>query len=282
MRQKLEALSSEMHRRQMKELRQRHQDEKFALKEGFEEQFENMKQFWRQKFEVYEAQSKEILEELNSRQAEAREKYEKEIRATLFVHPRMTPEMLNTQYQIQTLVKTQRYDEADRLQKKSSILKGEILSKVGSLAQFKINNLLGRFDKKQKVEKDAIMKKIQSGKLDIEKKRDSEIRVQVNKIKALMENQSEMQRAEIIEMEKNFQSFKPSTNLLSKFLKQAKYQEEDMKANEIEGGEDIERLEKKAMEDSPEDGWQGHGGERLKMTEKEQGSEVNSERDEDY
>ena len=219
MRQKLEGLSAEMHRKQLKEVRQKHREEKFALKEEFEEQLEEMKNFWKQKYEDYDAQSNRILEELNQRQLEERQEYEKNIRANLFVHPRMTPEMLNTEYQIQTLVKTQRYNEADRLQKKSLKLKDEILSKVGSLAQFKINNLLGRLDKKQKVEKDAVLKKIKSGKLDIEKKRDKDILIHVNKFKALMENQEEIQKAEIMELEKNFQNFKPSTNLLGKVLK---------------------------------------------------------------
>ena len=67
MRQKLEGLSAEMHRKQLKEVRQKHREEKFALKEEFEEQLEEMKNFWKQNFlvmreELLQGRRKENLE----------------------------------------------------------------------------------------------------------------------------------------------------------------------------------------------------------------------------
>jgi len=90
---------------------------------------------------------------------------------------------------------------------------------VGSLAQYKINNLLGRFDEKQQVERAAVLKKIQSGKDDINKKKERDIQSLVNRYKALKENQLQAQRAEIHSLEKDFMSFNPSSNLYGKTLR---------------------------------------------------------------
>ena len=83
---------------------------------------------------------------------------------------------------------------------------------------FKINNLLGRFDEKQLIEKSAVLKKIQAGKLDIEKKRESDRDKLINKYKALKEKLEEQQKSELNTLERDFLSFRPGSNLIRKTL----------------------------------------------------------------
>ena len=87
---------------------------------------------------------------------------------------------------------------------------------MDNLARFKTDNLLRRFDEKQQIERNAVLKKIESGRLDIEKKRESDLQKIINKYKALKENQEKAQKAELIQLEKGFLSFKPSSNLFGK------------------------------------------------------------------
>ncbi len=101
------------------------------------------------------------------------------------------------------------------------------MAKVNGLAQFKINNLLGRFDEKQQVEKSAVLKKIQAGKLDIEKRRERDKDKLINKFRALRENLSEEQKAELNSLDRDFLSFKPSSNLLKKTLAPQTYIKQD-------------------------------------------------------
>lgn len=87
---------------------------------------------------------------------------------------------------------------------------------MDNLARFKTDNLLRRFDEKQQIERNAVIKKIESGRLDIEKKRESDLQKIINKYKALKENQEKAHKAELIQLQKSFLSFKPSSNLFDK------------------------------------------------------------------
>ena len=71
---------------------------------------------------------------------------------------------------------------------------------MDNLARFKTDNLLRRFDEKQQIERNAVLKKIESGRLDIEKKRESDLQKIINKYKALKENQEKAQKAELIQL----------------------------------------------------------------------------------
>lgn len=71
---------------------------------------------------MFEGKSKEVQKELFERHAEDKENYEKHIRKNLFLQPRMTPEVLNAEYQIAALIKAQKYSDANRLQMKANKL----------------------------------------------------------------------------------------------------------------------------------------------------------------
>ena len=123
-RRKLEALNLEIERKQVNELKQQHKLETDKLQEDFDRDLLQYKEFWAARIEKFESNCKQVKEELFARHDEEREEYEKNIKMNLFGHPRMTPEVLNTEYQISKLVKEQRYEEAERLQKKSKQMVG--------------------------------------------------------------------------------------------------------------------------------------------------------------
>lgn len=96
---------------------------------------------------------------------------------------------------------------------------------VDSIALFKTDNSLRRFDEKQEIEKRVVLKKIDSGRLDIEKKRESDLDKIINKYKALKENQLKAQKSEINELERGFLSFRPYSNVYAS--QTAYYQQKD-------------------------------------------------------
>lgn len=120
--------------------------------------------------------------------------------------------------------------------------KATLRKNVDNLARFKTDNLLRRFDEKQLIEKNAVLKKIESGRLDIEKKRESDLQKIINKYKALKENQEKAQKAELMQLEKGFLSFKPSSNLfgMSGFVEgsQSQPNSEQIEHEEHEGAQE--------------------------------------------
>lgn len=90
-----------------------------ALQEQFDSVVHDLNEFWRAKIENFEQNCRHVRDELSERHTDEKEKHKEFLKATLHVKPGMTPDVVNTEYQIQKLVKSQRYFEADRLLKKS-------------------------------------------------------------------------------------------------------------------------------------------------------------------
>lgn len=115
----LEKMASVIQKKQIKDTRQRHKQEVLHLQDQFDNEVHMFNEFWRAKIEHFEMTCRQIRDELSERHSEEKEKHKDFLKATLHVKPGMTPEVVNTEYQIQKLVKAQRYFEADRLLKKS-------------------------------------------------------------------------------------------------------------------------------------------------------------------
>lgn len=115
----LEKQAAIIHKKMIKEAKSRHLVEKSNLEDQFDNELMLYKQFWNTKVLDFERTCEGIREELDARHAEDKEKHEENLKANLHMKPSMTPEVVNTEYQINKLVKAQRYFEADRLMKKS-------------------------------------------------------------------------------------------------------------------------------------------------------------------
>lgn len=115
-------MAANIQKKQIKEAQLRHKQELMVLQEQFENEVCMYKEFWDAKIATYDRNCNDIREELTLRHSLDKEKYKENLKANLYVKPGITPEVVNAEYQIQKLVKAQRYFEADRLLKKSENL----------------------------------------------------------------------------------------------------------------------------------------------------------------
>lgn len=130
----LEKQAAVVQKKMINELKSRHYLEKSNLEDQFENELGMYKQFWNTKVDDFERTCRGIKEELEARHMEDKEKHEENLKANLHVKPSMTSEVVNTEYQIDKLVKAQRYFEADRLMKKSEkIVRGGDLESYTAL-----------------------------------------------------------------------------------------------------------------------------------------------------
>lgn len=78
---------------------------------------------------------------------------------------------------------------------------------------------MDRFKEKQHVEKAAVLKKFESGKRNIEKKREKDLQELINKYEVLKENLKNKQKTELNDLLKTFKSFKANSNIGEKSIK---------------------------------------------------------------
>jgi hypothetical protein len=115
---KLHKLGEEFERRKLIELRQKHHQEKDQLEMDFQKELDSCNQFWNNKIDQYKLQSQQLEEQLMGKHTDKLMAYEEALRQNMPKVGKMTPEVLNLEFQISCLVKEQRYREADTLQKK--------------------------------------------------------------------------------------------------------------------------------------------------------------------
>lgn len=115
---KLHKLGEEFERRKLIELRQKHHQEKDQLEMDFQKELDSCNQFWNNKIDQYKSQSQQLEEQLMAKHTDKLMAYEEDLRQNMPKVGKMTPEVLNLEYQISCLVREQRYREADTLQKK--------------------------------------------------------------------------------------------------------------------------------------------------------------------
>ena len=141
------------------------------------------------------------------------------IRIFFQFHPnfRPSPQMLNLRFQIEKLVKNQRYNEAAHLQKKLSKLeeKNEILN-IKRIHE-KHENLFLKLKKTHENEMNALEKKIRIGKEEMLRAREKDFNGINLKFKVLKEKLEKQHRQEQISEERRLKMFKPSSNYILQF-----------------------------------------------------------------
>ena len=124
---RLTELGQDFERRKLMELRQKHHEEKDQLELDFQKELDSCNQFWNNKIDQYRAQSQQLEEQLIGKHSNLLVEYEEELKENMPTVGRLTPKILNLEFQINCLVKDQRYREADSLQKK-------LMKEVGFIA----------------------------------------------------------------------------------------------------------------------------------------------------
>jgi len=131
---------------------------------------------------------------------------------------KMSPEVLNLEYQIERLVKDQRYKEAHGLQKKCEDLKQKCMSKIDTATESRKQHKIEHFLQKQEYEMQALIYKIDTGREELIKAREKDYQKLVSKYRVLRENLDDTQILEFQKTEKTLKNFKPSSNLFNKSL----------------------------------------------------------------
>merc|ERR1712166_144469 len=129
---------------------------------------------------------------------------------------KMSPEVLNLEYQIERLVKDQRYKEAHGLQKKCEDLKQKCMSKIDTATESRKQHKIEHFLQKQEYEMQALIYKIDTGREELIKAREKDYQKLVSKYRVLRENMDDTQIMQYHQSEKKMKSFNPSSNLKSK------------------------------------------------------------------
>ena len=129
---------------------------------------------------------------------------------------KMSPEVLNLEYQIDRLVKDQRYKEAHALQKKVEVLREKCSVKIDQQTSQRRNHKVDHFMQKQDYEMQALCKKIDTGREELVKAKEKDYQKLVSKYRVLRENLDDSQVLEYQKHLKTLKMFKPSSNLFNK------------------------------------------------------------------
>lgn len=129
---------------------------------------------------------------------------------------KMSPEVLNLEFQIDCLVKEQRYKEADALERKLHKLRRFCQERNKESDKQRINHLLAQYANKQTNELNVLRKKIDSGREELLKAREKDYQKLVAKYKVLRENLDDSHILEYQKIERHLKLFKPSSNLFNK------------------------------------------------------------------
>merc|ERR1712150_259105 len=129
---------------------------------------------------------------------------------------KMSPEVLNLEYQIERLVKNQRYTEAHALQKKVEALRQKCSAKIDNQTFERRNHKIDHFLQKQDYEMQALCKKIDTGREELVKAKEKDYQKLVSKYRVLRENLDDSQILEYQKHLRTLKMFKPSSNLFNK------------------------------------------------------------------
>merc|ERR1712159_358646 len=109
LKEKINKLGEDFYRRKMSESRQKHQGQKDLLEGEFQKELTQCEEFWNNKIETYNEQSTNLEEELREKHERQLGDFEVELDQKIQKVGKLSPEVLNLEYQIARLVKDQRY-----------------------------------------------------------------------------------------------------------------------------------------------------------------------------
>jgi len=207
-----------MDKKKLNYIKQNHQEQKDQLENEFQKELNECNEFWEKKIEDYNESSNNLQSELAEKHQARLEKYEETLNESMPDEGRMTPEVLNLEFQIRMLVRDQRYKEADALQKKTGALRDRVMKKnVGQIQSTK-NHKMDHFVQKQEFEMQALMCKVDTGRDELIKAREKDYQKLVSKYRVLREKLDEDQIKDFHRKEKDMKNFKPSSNILHRSM----------------------------------------------------------------
>lgn len=211
----LQALGEEYKNAVLYTIRERQRQERESLESQYEEELKEISNNWDTKLRENEEEIKQVMMSVQEKQNEELQKYEEELKQNMPVVGRMPPEVLNLEYQIEKMVKDQRYTEAAQLQKKLDKLKRESEMKIHKKTEDKIRTLLENLIKKHETELVAIESRLNTDRDNLLLSREKEFENLHSKFKVFREKLENNHNTEFNREEKALKGFKASSNYLA-------------------------------------------------------------------
>ena len=211
----LEALGEEYKNAVLYSIRDRQRQEKESLEYQYDEELRELSGNWDKKLEENEEEIKQVMMSIQEKQNEELQKYEEELKQNMPVVGRMPPEVLNLEYQIEKMVKDQRYTEAAQMQKKLDKLKRESEMKIHQKTENKIRSLLENLIKKHETELLAVESRLNTERDNLLLAREKDFESVHSKFKVFREKLENNHNTEFNREEKTLKGFKASSNYLA-------------------------------------------------------------------
>ena len=211
----LKKLGSEYAKVSLYTLRERHRQEKEGLEAEYEKELDELSKTWEERLQKNEEEIRNFMEATQERQREELGRFEGDLKQNIPQQGRMSSEILNLEYQIEMLVKDQRYTEAGQLQKKLEGLRNNCMIKINTKTEEKVRNLLENMVKRQENEFIAIEKRLNSDREELLKMREKDFEKIHSKFRVFREKLENNHNAEFIREEKKMKGFNPSSNHLA-------------------------------------------------------------------
>jgi len=196
-------------------VRERQRGERESLDAQYDEELRELTGGWDARLEENEEEIKQAMVGVQEKQNEEIQQYEEELKQNMPVVGRMPPEVLNLEYQIERLVKDQRYTEAAQLQKKLEKLRREAEVRIHGKTEDKIKLLLENLIKKHETELLAVEARLNAERDTLLGAREKEFEALHTKFRVFREKLEKNHAAEFNREERALKGFKPSSNYLA-------------------------------------------------------------------
>jgi hypothetical protein len=212
--EQLDQLGMEYQEAYIFNLRQRQQSELEGLENQYESEMSELAELWDKRLEENEEEIRGTMMAVQEQQSEEVEKYREELSQNMPMNGKMSPSVLNLEFQIEKMVRKQRYHEAALLQKRLEKERGVCMEKIGKDTEEKMRNLLENFIKRHETELHAVEVRLNSERDELLTMREKDFENLNNKFKVYREKLESNHNTEINREEKNLRSFNPSSNFL--------------------------------------------------------------------
>ncbi len=205
----LSKLGDEYVRVSLHMLREKQQSEKDGLESEYEKELDGLNNKWEERLQKNDEEANKQYEEVKEKQQKEMMDLQENLQKNAPTQIKMTPEILNLEYQISVLVKDQRYNEAAVVQKKLEKLKEQALRKGHGALDDSFRNKLEAANKRQENELIAIEKRINSNRDALIKEKDLEFDQLNSRFRVYREKLENNHVNEYIKEEKKLKTFNP-------------------------------------------------------------------------
>jgi hypothetical protein len=167
---RLEELKLHEENRRVEALRSRQIAERLGVEEAHMLEFQQFNQRWDKKMEEYEQNATQLAENAKARHAQELREFQAKLLSSP-LKPKFSKELLNLRKIQEHLAKQRDYSEAHKMKTKADSLESWELEKQQNARQRSMFQKEAKFKHKQKLEMNALTKRIESGRAGLRKTR---------------------------------------------------------------------------------------------------------------